>query len=135
MFSWNPSPNFYWKSKLARPLGKSKRNKSLHLFLTQIQLWANFHYLGNLFHKIIKVRCRPTILTQEEDYSFLLTSFEIKYISFSVCVPMSRKRFKANSSQKPFEPGICTYHIGDQRRLRRACASAQSRQSLCCSHT
>ena len=29
----------------------------------------------------------------------------------------------------------CTYHIGDQRRLRRACASAQSRQSLRCSHT
>ena len=28
-----------------------------------------------------------------------------------------------------------TYHIGDQRRLRRACASAQSRQSLPCSHT
>ena len=28
-----------------------------------------------------------------------------------------------------------TYHIGDQRRLRRACASVQSRQSLRCSHT
>ena len=28
-----------------------------------------------------------------------------------------------------------TYHIGDQRRLRQACASAQSRQSLHCSHT
>ena len=28
-----------------------------------------------------------------------------------------------------------TYHIGDQRRLRRACASAQSRQSLRCSRT
>ena len=28
-----------------------------------------------------------------------------------------------------------TYHIDDQRRLRRACASAQSRQSLRCSHT
>ena len=28
-----------------------------------------------------------------------------------------------------------TYHIGDQWRLRRACASAQSRQSLCCLHT
>ena len=28
-----------------------------------------------------------------------------------------------------------TYHIGDQRRLRRACASAQSRLSLRCSHT
>ena len=28
-----------------------------------------------------------------------------------------------------------TYHIGDQRRLRRACAFAQSRQSLRCSHT
>ena len=28
-----------------------------------------------------------------------------------------------------------SYHIGDQRRLRRACASAQSRQSLRCSHT
>ena len=28
-----------------------------------------------------------------------------------------------------------TYHIGDQRRLRRACASAQSRQSLRCSHS
>ena len=28
-----------------------------------------------------------------------------------------------------------TYHIGDQRRLRRVCASAQSRQSLHCSHT
>ena len=28
-----------------------------------------------------------------------------------------------------------TYRIGDQRRLRRACASAQSRQSLRCSHT
>ena len=28
-----------------------------------------------------------------------------------------------------------TYHIGDQRRLRRACASAQSRQSLRWSHT
>ena len=28
-----------------------------------------------------------------------------------------------------------TYHIGDQRRLRRACASAQSRQSLRCSYT
>ena len=28
-----------------------------------------------------------------------------------------------------------TYHIGDQRRFRRACASAQSRQSLRCSHT
>ena len=28
-----------------------------------------------------------------------------------------------------------TYHIGDQRRHRRACASAQSRQSLRCSHT
>ena len=28
-----------------------------------------------------------------------------------------------------------TFHIGDQRRLRRACASAQSRQSLCCLHT
>ena len=28
-----------------------------------------------------------------------------------------------------------TYHIGDQRRLRQACASAQSRQSLCCLHT
>ena len=28
-----------------------------------------------------------------------------------------------------------TYHIGDQRRLRRACASAQTRQSLRCSHT
>ena len=28
-----------------------------------------------------------------------------------------------------------TYHIGDQRRLRRACASAQSHQSLRCSHT
>ena len=27
-----------------------------------------------------------------------------------------------------------TYHIGDQRRLRRACASAQSRQSVRCSH-
>ena len=27
-----------------------------------------------------------------------------------------------------------TYHICDQRRLRRACASAQSRQSLRCSH-
>ena len=29
----------------------------------------------------------------------------------------------------------CTCHIGDQQRLRRACASAQSPQSLCCSHT
>ena len=28
-----------------------------------------------------------------------------------------------------------TYRIGDQQRLRRACASAQSRQSLRCSHT
>ena len=28
-----------------------------------------------------------------------------------------------------------TYHIGDQRWLRRACAYAQSRQSLRCSHT
>ena len=28
-----------------------------------------------------------------------------------------------------------TFHIGDQRRLRRACPSEQSRQSLCCSHT
>ena len=28
-----------------------------------------------------------------------------------------------------------TYHIGEQRRLRRACASAHSRQSLRCSHT
>ena len=28
-----------------------------------------------------------------------------------------------------------TYHIGDQRRLRRACASAQSHQGLRCSHT
>ena len=28
-----------------------------------------------------------------------------------------------------------TYHIGDQRRLRRACISAQSRQSLRCLHT
>ena len=28
-----------------------------------------------------------------------------------------------------------SYHIGDQRRLRRACTSAQSRQSLRCSHT
>ena len=28
-----------------------------------------------------------------------------------------------------------TYHIGHQRRLRRACASVQSRQSLRCSHT
>ena len=28
-----------------------------------------------------------------------------------------------------------TYHIGDRRRLRQACASAQSRQSLRCSHT
>ena len=28
-----------------------------------------------------------------------------------------------------------TYHIDDQQRLRRACASAQSRQSLPCSHT
>ena len=28
-----------------------------------------------------------------------------------------------------------SYHIGDQRRLRRACASAQSRQSFHCSHT
>ena len=28
-----------------------------------------------------------------------------------------------------------TYHKGDQQRLRRACASAQSRQSLHCSHT
>ena len=28
-----------------------------------------------------------------------------------------------------------TYHIGDQRRLRRACPAAQSRQSLCCLHT
>ena len=28
-----------------------------------------------------------------------------------------------------------TYHIGNQRRLRRACASTQSRQSLHCSHT
>ena len=27
-----------------------------------------------------------------------------------------------------------TYHIGDQWRLRRACATAQSHQSLCCSH-
>ena len=29
----------------------------------------------------------------------------------------------------------CTYNIGDRWRLRRACASAQSRQSLHCSHT
>ena len=28
-----------------------------------------------------------------------------------------------------------TYHIGDQRRLRRACTSAQSHQSLPCSYT
>ena len=28
-----------------------------------------------------------------------------------------------------------SYHIGDQRRLRRACASAQSRLSHRCSHT
>ena len=28
-----------------------------------------------------------------------------------------------------------TYHIGDQQRLRRACTSAQSHQSLRCSHT
>ena len=28
-----------------------------------------------------------------------------------------------------------TYHIGDQRRLRPACASAQSCQSICCLHT
>ena len=28
-----------------------------------------------------------------------------------------------------------TYHIGDQPRLRQACASTQSRQSLRCSHT
>ena len=28
-----------------------------------------------------------------------------------------------------------TYHIGDQRRLRRACASTQSHHSLRCSHT
>ena len=31
--------------------------------------------------------------------------------------------------------GYGTYHIGDQRRLRRGCASAQSHQSLRCSHT
>ena len=34
-----------------------------------------------------------------------------------------------------FEPIYGTYHIGDQRGLRRACTSAQSRQSLRCSHT
>ena len=31
--------------------------------------------------------------------------------------------------------GYGTYHIGNQRGLRQACASAQSHQSLCCLHT
>ena len=30
---------------------------------------------------------------------------------------------------------MCTYHIGVQQKLRRDCAYAQSRQSLCCSQT
>ena len=33
------------------------------------------------------------------------------------------------------DPAHGTYHIGEQRKLRRACASAQSRQNVCCSLT
>ena len=35
----------------------------------------------------------------------------------------------------PCEKGTYMYQIGDQRNLRRACASAQSRRSFRCSHT
>ena len=40
---------------------------------------------------------------------------------------------KGNNWASSWDFGI--YHIGDQRRFRRACASAQSRQTLRCSHT
>ena len=51
-------------------------------------------------------------------------------ISFVVASPKRVQLYKWASSWD-----YCTYHIGDQRRLMRACASAQSRQSLHCSHT
>ena len=53
----------------------------------------------------------------------------VDLLAFRLCC-FTVKRFNWASS---WDYG--TYHIGNQWRLRRACASAQTCQSLCCSHT
>ena len=47
----------------------------------------------------------------------------------------TEKSVKQSGSTRHLDYGSYRYHIGDQRSLRRACGSAQSHQSLRCSHT
>ena len=54
-------------------------------------------------------------------------------LNFSELIQLFFSKVRTTIWASAWEKG--TYHIGDQQRLRRACAQAQARQSLCCSQT
>ena len=93
-------------------------------------MWSNF-----LAHCVTPA---TTIMRKPHTIAVILvksrknrSSILIKQLSsvFYICPPLNVRQNWASS----WDYG--TYHIGDQRRFRRACASAKSRQSLRCSHT
>ena len=101
--------------------------------------------------------CRIGVNFESTNFS-LITKRSVRYVTWwkVALTPFCLMDYSIHISwMSPFPilgmPGVCfiliwieiwasswdygTCHIGDQRRLRRACASAQSLQSLCCSHT
>ena len=108
----------------------------------QVFSWQGFIIIGCLFELL-----KHTKLTQLYIY-WMTNSLNFWYTQVSefltVCSfcwgTYSHHTYKLSKKQNKFYIWASSwdygpYRIGNQRRVRQACASPQSRQSLCCSHT
>ena len=88
------------------------------------------------------LNCLQWSLLRHCRFSWLRFSWPFSFVCvLSVCLLWFQRPIQNDNKQLMFRKYIWasswdygTYHIGDQRRLRRTCASAESRQSLRCSH-
>ena len=79
---------------------------------------------------IASITCYHIILRRDDTHDY--NRIHLHVCDHKICKELASFLLKAQWASS-WDYG--TYRIGEQRRLRRDCASAQSRQSLRCSHT
>ena len=101
--------------------------------------WAHTHFVGFVMRRLILQRCVKYLILQRS----VKTQAQI-HTSFSVLLELCCRNLTSREhpyrSNPMFAPRkwtasseFGTYRLCEQRRFRRACASAQSRQNLRCS--
>ena len=108
-------------------------------FVGFVMLWLRYSHMK----LTVKVRRQVTYYVSYSNRNHLIKLLPCFVILDRDCHVANSKCLVSHSSRletsldpiwaSSWDYGI--YHICDQRRLRRACTSVQSRQSLCCSHT